>query len=311
MDSISLSALFDSHKEELAEKLKTFSLPRDSKEVQITVSDFLNSMFENDGAYRQSLTQSEDYILQAALSMLNAQRAMVSAFDCQPEITIISAEEKTEVRKIPVADSQLKTSTTFIGVAGGAIAGRLLLGGWGAVFGALAGTAVALYLSLNSKPIGNTKLLETVKAEPKIEIKDISVNVPALISVIAQICESLDNLIDTFRSQIKRVVNKYESTPKVTLEGDFLILLENIQSLLGAYEMDQFNENRTKRIDQRIQLLEESLENYNLQSINYDGSNDDLFVFQPSPNVEETTMVLPAITKDGKVIIKGKIFTKE
>ena len=98
---------------------------------------------------------------------------------------------------------------------------------------------------------------------------------------------------------------------KPTLEGDYQELLENVQSILGAYAMDSTNPNRQKRIEQRIELLAECLENYDLQSVNYDGSNRNLFNFQPSDNVSEDTMVLPAITKNGKAILKGKVFVKE
>lgn len=118
-------------------------------------------------------------------------------------------------------------------------------------------------------------------------------------------------MIGTFRAQIHRVVDKYESIQKPTLEGDYVELLENVQALLGAHAMEQSNENRTKRIEQRIQLLAECLENYSLQSVNYDGNNKEMFNFQPSANVTTETMVLPAIIKEGKVVLKGKVFTAQ
>ena len=75
--------------------------------------------------------------------------------------------------------------------------------------------------------------------------------------------------------------------------------------------MDSSNNNRMKRIEQRIQLLAEGLENYNIRVTNYDGNNKELFNFQPSTNVEKDSMVLPAVVKEDKIIIKGKVFTKE
>lgn len=44
----SLTSIFDSNKETLAEKLKGFSLPKDSQLLENTVAKFLNDMFEND-----------------------------------------------------------------------------------------------------------------------------------------------------------------------------------------------------------------------------------------------------------------------
>ena len=141
------------------------------------------------------------------------------------------------------------------------------------------------------------------------DIKPIDTDI--FVEIIENICQSVDTLIGTFRAQVHRVVDKYESIQKPTLESDYVDLLENIQSLLGAYSMDTNNESRAKRIEQRIQLLEESLDNYNLQSIVFDGNNKELFNFQPSANVTADTMVLPAITKEGKVIIKGEVFRKQ
>jgi hypothetical protein len=75
-----LRTLFDSHKDELSKKLEDLSLPKDASLVQRTVTDYLNGLFDSDGEFRLHLTQSEDYMLQAAMSLLNAQQAMVKEF---------------------------------------------------------------------------------------------------------------------------------------------------------------------------------------------------------------------------------------
>ena len=57
-----------------------------------------------------------------------------------------------------------------------------------------------------------------------------------------------------------RVVEKYENQEKPTFEKDYGVLLDAIQSLLGAsYQMT--DEKRQKRIESRIEDLAESLEN--------------------------------------------------
>ena len=63
-----LKELFESRKEELSEKLKSLSLSKDSSKIQSIVTDYLNELFDSDGEFRQNLTQSEDYVLQAAIS---------------------------------------------------------------------------------------------------------------------------------------------------------------------------------------------------------------------------------------------------
>ena len=72
-----LKELFESRKEELSEKLKSLSLSKDSSKIQSIVTDYLNELFDSDGEFRQNLTQSEDYVLQAAISLLNAQQSMI------------------------------------------------------------------------------------------------------------------------------------------------------------------------------------------------------------------------------------------
>ena len=69
--------MFDSHKDELSQKLTEYVLPRDAGLVQSTVTNYLNGLFNEDGDYRQGLTQSEDYILQAAISLLHSQQSMI------------------------------------------------------------------------------------------------------------------------------------------------------------------------------------------------------------------------------------------
>ena len=72
--------MFESNKHVLEKELTGLVLPKDAEKIQQIVCKFLNSMFENDGEYRQQLTQAEDYILQAALGLLNAQHNIAWLF---------------------------------------------------------------------------------------------------------------------------------------------------------------------------------------------------------------------------------------
>ena len=65
-----LYSLFVASKDELASRLGGLTLPSGAHEVQACVAEYFNKIFDADGDFRQNLTQSEDYILQAALSML-------------------------------------------------------------------------------------------------------------------------------------------------------------------------------------------------------------------------------------------------
>lgn len=71
-----LTSMFQSNKQVLEQQLAGLALPKDANKIQSIVNDYLNDLFNQEGEYRQNLTQAEDYILQAALSLLNAQQDM-------------------------------------------------------------------------------------------------------------------------------------------------------------------------------------------------------------------------------------------
>lgn len=71
-----LASMFEVNKQALVKELTGLSLPKDANKVQSLVADYFNTLFAQNGEFRQSLSLSEDYILQAALSLLNAQQAM-------------------------------------------------------------------------------------------------------------------------------------------------------------------------------------------------------------------------------------------
>ena len=313
MEQKKLKALFESIRPELETKLSSMTLTKDSVKIQETIVEYLNSLLDENGEYRQNLTLSEDYVLQAAISLLNAQQAMALEFISNTQTT---HENKPTKPKVSMSEQQkgkgLKREQYPIALGGtalGGAAGAIALGTWGAVFGAIAGTAIALYYA--SKSPQQSSEPAPIQDIAYSQDDDSTMDVSVFLEIVGKICESVDTLIGTFRAQIGRVVDKYKSQEKPTLESDYQGLLENVQALLGAYAMDATNVNRQKRIEQRIELLAEGLDNYDLQSVNYNGSNKNLFNFQPSANVSEDTMVLPAIVKNDKVILKGKVFVKE
>lgn len=298
-----LYALFDSSKDELSAKLCGLTLPSGVQEIQSCVVDYFNTIFDADGDFRQNLTQSEDYILQAALSMLNTQQAMIK------ELAPVSEQRSSFNKPIP-KDSILDDKRAMLGqllpIGGSAIggaAGAVLLGTWGAVFGAIAGTAVSLYYStrLTNRTVASENTIIAAPVESEL-------NVDAFVQIIGKICQNVDSLIDTFRAQVNRVVSKYENQEKATLEKDFRFLLEGIQSLIGYKRTHSEEEPKyMRKLKERIEDVGELLENYNLMLVNYAEDNEYMFEVVEA---QETRMVLPAIVKEGNVVIKGKIFKK-
>ncbi len=309
MDTKTLKELFESCKDQLALQLEGLSLPKDSQKVQLIVTSYLNTLFDSNGEFRQGLTQSEDYIVQAAMSLLNAQQSIVGEFVNSNVISDHNNDKsKSDIKEPATHQTTLKKEYypyVVGGTAVGGAAGALLLSSWGAVFGAIAGTALVLYYSTTLQ--SSSKSTPVQNAKPVISAQKI--NVVSFLNIVGNICDSIDSLILTFRSQINRVVSKYENQEKPLLEKEYGVLLDSIQSLLGAnYQLS--DEKWQKRIQSRIEQLAESLENYDLDVVIYDENNKNFFEEVISEKVEQTTMVLPAIVKQGKEIRKGKVFVK-
>lgn len=305
----SLTAVFDRDQAILKEKLQGLNLPSDSSRIQNIINDYLNEIFKNEGDFRQGLTQSEDYILQAALSLLNAQRSITK--EITPSIVLQGTEPKQQ--PLQKASKGLKKEQYPIALAGTSLGGGIggaLLGTWGAVFGAIAGTAVVLYYaSAESEAKPSTNMISIKEEKPS--IVQFPLDVDLFISIIKSICESIDSLIDTFRSQINKVIHKYENQEKPSLEREYRFLLEGIQSLIGYKRSHNEDEKFAKKVQERIEEIVDLLDNYNLVVEDYSEVHKSWFDEIVSPNTSELTQVLPAIIKNGHVVLKGRVFIPE
>lgn len=254
-----LALMFEANKQALEKELVGLILPENANKIHNVVSKYLNSMFENDGVYRQHLTQAEDYILQAALGLLNAQQNIVLEI-INPKTEAVSSQ-KSEKKSINPYTSLIGTT---VGSALGALGGT-----WGAVFGAIAGTAVVLYCA-TVMPRTRTQNLSTNK-----QIAQPSIRTEVFLEIVKNICESIDNLIETFRTQIKRVENVYEQREKPSLQKDYSMLLTYIQELIVTSNTEcEDKEKKLKRLEKKVSDLADSLENYGVAIV--DGKITDL-----------------------------------
>ena len=186
----------------------------------------------------------------------------------------------------------------------------MLFGTWGAVFGAIAGTAIVLYYASSQSSASESKLKQST--EKTLLPTSTSIDVKLFTNIVRNICESVDSIIETFRAQINRVVHKYENQEKPTLEREYRFLLEGIQSLLGYERTHSANDEKyVKKLQIRIEDIAELLENYNLSVENYSEECEHWFEKVVSPETKETRMVYPAIVKDGQAVLKGKVFVCE
>lgn len=314
---ITLVSLFDKNRTLLEKELQGLMLSDDADKVQNIISNYLNTLFESDGEFRQQLTLSEDYILQAALSLLNAQQEIALTLiekkpvaNLMPETSLTTTLQNNKpTLSVNILNNPVKGINALVASSGGALIGNVLLGGWGAVVGSIAGTAVAIYLSQQEN---TNKATRNETLSKQIIETSTPINTSLLINVVLKICESIDTLVDTFRSQINKVVEKYENQEKPSFEKEHRSLLEELQSLIG-YERNhtEVNEKNLRKLKERIEDIVETLGNYNFDVVEYSQEHSNYFDKIASPNTTSLKEVYPAILKNGNLVLLGKVFIPE
>lgn len=255
MDSnVTLKSIFVSNKEELSAKLEGLSLPKDSQKVQEVVMDFLDNMFENDGQFRQTLTESEDFLLQASIRLLHAQQNIALEFAKASKGSIHHDQACHNI----TSKQNGNTSSMYISVGAGvgALAGGLF-GTWAAVAGAITGTALVIYCSTKQPNKKSQSANDNVVSSSSL------INVSLFCGIIENICESIDGVIDTYRVQVKRIANSYEQRATPSLLNTYSMLIEQIANVI-KYSKDT-NIDKSSNLQNAINILEESLENYDLK----------------------------------------------
>jgi len=260
MEKKTLKQLFESQQEVLAQQLVGLSLPKDTKKVQEVTATYMAELFDRNGEFRQSLTQSEDYILQAALSLLNAQRSMIGELSKVNDIAKHNLQDYvTEQSEQDHSHSKSHPILTIGGSAIGGTAGAIVFGTWGAVFGAIAGTAIAIYSSTRLQ----TKASRGAARSNTVQTKGTPIDPNVFIGIVDGICESVDNLIMTYQVQVRRLKNSYESQEKPSLLKDYSSLISQIENVCRAAEST--SDNAHAKLLKAISMMAEVLENYDLK----------------------------------------------
>lgn len=248
---VSLKSIFENSKEKLSQELTGLVLPKDAEAVQNVVANHLCELFENDNVYRQSLTESEDYILQSTIRLLQSEQN-ISLEISKSVNNILTKKQGSTVKKDP-----FKPYYAVAGASVGAIAGGFI-GTWVAVAGAIAGAAVGAYCSSKTQ-VGDFSVIEGIKG------KDVEhpLNTNVFIGIVGKICENIDGVIETYRVQIKRVENIYNQRDTPTFQDEYSAVLSQIVNVYNIAKTS--NEPIPGKLSNAIDLLAESLENYGLK----------------------------------------------
>lgn len=324
MDDKNLISFFKRLEPEFRAQVSNLSLQSDPGKVLSIVKNFLDQLLDSEGEYRQNLTQAEDYILESALSLLNAHNEIgkivadvsynsanekgASESSVQQENRTITFESKSGTG-IKTKQVLVNPANTLLATGSGAIAGKMLLNSWGGIIGALAGAALYLYKDTQKQQeYADNQCIKENTSSKTITVPMTMIDTNLLVSILEKICINIDNLIATYRAQIRRVVSKYESQEKPTLEKNYRILLEGIQTLIGYSRAHGSEDKFSRKIQERIEDISELLENYNLTVENYTPEHGHWFDLVNSPNTDTLKMAFPAIVKEGNAVIKGKVF---
>ena len=267
MDNITLKSIFVSNKEDLSKKLNGLLLPQDTQKIQTIVSDYLGNLFENDGIYRQSLTEQEDFILLAVFELIKAQQNMTLGLTKVPKYTSQGKGDNIKENKSALKKKYLVAGGAGLGafagselgvkmVNSGALNGNLV-STWFAFAGAIAVSALVIYLSYH-KENNKTKSRKTQE-----NVDELSLNTEVFCSIVERICESIDNVIETYRVQVKRIISTYEQREKPTLLNSYSLLIEQIANVINISR--NCGEVTPDKLKKSILIMEESLENYDLK----------------------------------------------
>ncbi|MDE5999669.1 MAG: hypothetical protein K2H04_06330 [Bacteroidaceae bacterium] len=266
MEQKNLRTAFEAIRPDLEAKLSSMTLPKDSVKIQDTIVEYLNRLLDENGEYRQNLTLSEDYVLQAAISLLNAQQAMaleVVSNSPNEEIsyqTTQTISEQPNKKGIKREQYPVALGGTALGGAIGAIA----FGTWGGVLGSIAGTALVLYSVYNScENNGKTTSDHQIPQTPHSVKKDRFINVKKISQILESICDSVDNLIDTYRVQIERVKDSFGSKNDSSFLADYNVIANNLEQLFQIADSDE--EDKLDGLTMQIGLLRRSLSNYGME----------------------------------------------
>lgn len=246
-----LKSVFAESKQELLYNLEGLSLPKDSSKIEKIVTDYLRGLFENEGGFRQSLTEAEDYVLQSVLRLLQSQQDIAKEIAKSINESNSQDSKTAGVKEYP---NSLMPYATVAGAGVGAVAGGLI-STWAAVAGAIAGTAIVVYIA--SRPFSNKTSTKKVSLGTTSTALDSNV----FLSIVEKICDNIDNVIETYRVQIKRVENIYEQRQAPTLTNNYAALLEQIENV---YKFSSV-EGVPLALKNAIDMLVETLENYNLK----------------------------------------------
>lgn len=291
-----LLSLFEQSEADLRTHLSGLVLPRDSEILNnILTNLFVDHIKVNE--YKETLTDSEIALFQSAIQLVEESLQVQHNMITFAERGKSSSHQEIVVRDSPSSKKILinKSQIAILGVtATGVLAGTLP--NVGTVLLAIVATATGLWVSKDG--CKKTEVSESFVPQ------ELTVNVNAIINTTKKICQSVDNLMGVYQTNIDNFKARIDSRPEPTLYNTYGYLLNRLADLYR----DNTNNASIDEIKNDIAKLFKTLKNYNYEFVNYSEETKQFF------DVEELTEIMApeesevAVLEKGNCIIKGKYY---
>lgn len=296
MNKQTLLSLFEQSEAELRTQLSGLVLPRDSE----TLNSILTNLFVDHikvNEYKETLTDSEMALFQSAVQLvedsLQVQHNMLTfagkgTSSSHHEIVV---RDSPSSKKIPINKSQIAIlGVTATGVLAGALpnVGTILL--------AIVTTVTGLWVSKDG--CKKTEVRESFVPQ------ELTVNVDAIINTTKKICQSVDNLMGVYQTNIDNFKARIDSRPEPTLYNTYGYLLSRLADLYR----DSTNNASTDEIKNDIVKLFKTLKNYHYEFVNFSEETKRFFDIEEITEITAPEESEVAVLEKGNCIIKGKYY---
>lgn len=277
-----LLSLFEQNEQTFREELSLILLPRDNKKLQ----DFMKDFFINKVSveeYKKELSVNE-------IAMLNSVMKLVVLQIPSTSTPSSLQDDGNKAQDVNTKDSCYAVNMKTLGfTAIGSLAGSFLFKTWGGVLLSIAGCAFGMYISSKSRQKQNREVNRKI-------------DVSKYIQTLKGICKSIDDVIFNYHTSVNNIIKEYENVPKATLATAYKPLLDRLASLYIAIN----TADTSTYIKSEIDKLFRTLKNHHYEILGYNDETKEYFINTISSNVNERTIVKPAILENGRLLEQGE-----
>lgn len=284
-----LLQLFERNEQQFRDELSAMKLPKDVNRLQAFMKDFFINKVSVD-EYKKELSVTEVAMFNSVLKLVYFPFFDLSALVDSNHASLGKKNNSQNDSVLNMFNIPVLASTTAGGIIGG-----ILLKTWGGVLFSIAGCALGMYLTSNSKQKEGTRAA------------DVGIDVDKYINSLKQICRDIDDVMENYQASISNIEKAYENVPKPTLATTYRPLLDRLASLFVALQ----NHTLPDELKAEFDKLYRTLKNQHYEIIGYSDENQQYYIKTASPNVDRIVLIKAAILENGNLIETGECLIPE